>query len=93
MYKLHISRDHHLDHDECHTLAEDLLGQLVGKYGGKFKAEGEELKYRHATTGMSAIVQPGDDTLHIIVKLNMMTRSFGPIIEQEINKVLDDRIG
>ena len=93
MFKLHISRNHNLEHDECHALAEDLLSQLVGKYGGKFKAEGENLKYRHATTGMSAIVEPGQETLDITVKLNMMTRSFGPQIENEINKVLDKKIG
>ena len=92
MFDLHITRNHHLDHDECKTLAADLLGQLVGKYGGKFKSEGERLKYKHATTGMSAIVEPGQDTLDITVKLNMMTRSFGPQIEKEINRVLDERI-
>jgi len=92
MFNLHISRNHHLDHDECHSLAEDLLAQLVEKYGGKFRAEGENLKYRHPVTGMSAIVQPSQETLDITVKLNMMTRSFGPQIEKEINRVLDKKI-
>ena len=91
MSKLKITRDHQLGQEECRALAEDLLGQLVDQYGGRVYPDGETFCYRH-TTGMSAVVEPKQSELDITVKLNLMTRSFGPQIEQQINQVLDRKI-
>ena len=92
MSKLRISRNHQLGLEDCRALAEDLLEQLVTQYGGKVKPEGDNLCYRH-TTGMSAVVEPKSGELDVTVKLNLMTRSFGPQIEEQINRVLDKRLG
>ena len=92
MSKIHICREHQLDHEQCHAVAEDLLGQLVDTYGGTVKSDGETMRYRHAT-GMTAVVEPQEGQLDITVKLNLMTRSFGPQIEKQIERALDKHIG
>lgn len=91
MSNLLIRREHELDEDECWELAEDLLGQLVDKFGGNFYEDGECLRYKHPA-GMKAYVEPKDGELEIGVKLNLMTRSFAPEIEKQINRVLDNYI-
>jgi putative polyhydroxyalkanoate system protein len=91
MKTLTINRQHQLDADACWSLAEDLLQQLVDRYGGSYSQEGECLSYRH-TTGMKAMVEPKEGELGINVQLNLMTRSFAPEIERQINKVLDRHI-
>ena len=91
MKTLSIKREHNLDEDECRALAEDLLQQLVNAYGGSFRDQGQCLSYRH-TTGMKAMVEPRAGELGIFVQLNLMTRSFAPEIERQINAVLDKHI-
>ena len=91
MKTLSIKREHNLDEDECRALAEDLLQQLVNAYGGSFRDQGQCLSYRH-TTGMRAMVEPRAGELGIFVQLNLMTRSFAPEIERQINAVLDKHI-
>jgi len=92
MSTLHISRKHQLDHEECCAVAEELLGQLVEKFGGNYSNDGDNFRYRH-TTGLSAVVEPGEGELDIRIKLNLMTRSFAPQVEEQINRVLDKHIG
>lgn len=91
MNNLNIRREHDLDEQECRALAEDLLGQLVEKYGGSIANDGECLRYRH-TSGMKASVEPREGELDINIKLNIMTRAFAPEIEKQINRVLDSYI-
>ncbi len=91
MSNLNINRQHELDETECRALAEELLGQLVERYGGSIKDEGQCLMYKH-TTGMKAFVEPRAGELDINIKLNMMTKSFAPELEKRINAVLDDYI-
>ncbi|MEM7360108.1 MAG: polyhydroxyalkanoic acid system family protein [Pseudomonadota bacterium] len=92
MSNIHISRKHNLDHDECLAVAEDLLDQLVSAFGGRVSRDGNCYNYRH-TTGLRAVIEPKEGELDINVKLNLMTRSFGPQVEQQINEVLDEHIG
>lgn len=91
MSNLNIKREHDLDQSQCRELAEDLLGQLVNKFGGSISEKGSCLLYKHAT-GMKASVEPRSGELDINVKLNLMTRSFAPEIEKRINQVLDEHI-
>ena len=88
---IEISRAHNLDADECRTVAEDLLDQLVAKFGGSVRSEGECYSYRHST-GLKARVDPQAGNLDISVKLTMMTRSFAPLVEQQIQEVLDKHL-
>jgi hypothetical protein len=92
MSKIHISRKHELDADQCKDLAEDFLGQLVGAFGGKFYEQGGGYCYRHAS-GMRAVVEPEERELNIDVQLTFMTRSLAPIVEKRIGEVLDDYLG
>ena len=91
MSDLKIRREHDLDEQQCRALAEDLLGQLVEKFGGSISEDGDCFRYKHAT-GMKASVEPREGELDINIKLNMMTRSFAPEIEKQVNKVLDKYI-
>lgn len=91
MNKIQISRKHNMGHQECCELAEGLLDQLVGKYGGSIKNDGQCYHYRHST-GMKAMVEPREDELDITVKLNLITKSFAPRVEEQINKVLDEKL-
>ena len=91
MNKIHICRKHNLDHDQCRSVAEDLLGKLVGEYGGSVRPDGNNFSYRH-TSGMKAIVEPKEGELDIKVKLNFMTMAFAPEIKRQINQVLDKYI-
>lgn len=92
MSNIHISRKHNLEHDECQAVAEDLLDQLVAAFGGRVSRDGNNYSYRH-TTGLKAVIEPRAGELDINVKLNLMTRSFGPQVEKQINEVLDEHIG
>lgn len=91
MKNLTIKRAHDLDEQECRDLAEDLLGQLIDRYGGSKSVHGDCFEYRHKT-GMKAVVEPKAGELEINVKLNLMTRTFGPEIEKQVNRVLDKYI-
>lgn len=92
MSKVRISRKHDLDSEECRALSEELLGKLVSKFGGSYREQGDGYCYRHST-GLKAIVEPAEGQLNIDVQLTMMTRSFAPMVEKQINEVLDDHIG
>jgi len=92
MSKIHINRQHSLEHDECRAVAENLLDKLVGKFGGTVKQKGDCYNYKHAT-GLSAVVEPKSGELDINVKLTMLTRSMGPKVEEKINAVLDEHMG
>ena len=92
MNKVRISRKHALGEEQCRVVAEDLLQQLVNKFGGSVQPQGSNYCYRH-TTGLKAIVEPMEDELDIDIKLNLMTRSFAPLLEEQINSVLDEHIG
>ena len=91
MNKIHICRKHNLDHEQCRTVAKDLLGKLVDQYGGSLIPDGENFSYRH-TSGMKAVVEPREGELDIKVKLNFMTMAFAPEIKRQINQVLDKYI-
>jgi len=91
MSTIRISRSHELDADECRAVAEDLLDQLVAKFGGSVRAQGACYSYRH-TTGLKAMVEPQEGNLDINVKMTMMTRSFAPQVEQQIHLVLDKHL-
>jgi putative polyhydroxyalkanoate system protein len=92
MSNVRISRKHNLDSEECRALSEELLSKLVSKFGGSYRERGDCYSYRHST-GLKAIVEPAEGRLNIDVKLTMMTRSFAPMVEKQINEVLDDHIG
>lgn len=89
MSKVHVCRKHNLDDSECRTVAEQLLEKLVGEFGGSYKSEGSNYRYKHAT-GVNAKVTPKEGELLVDVKLGIMTRSFAPKLEGKINEVLDD---
>jgi putative polyhydroxyalkanoate system protein len=92
MSNVRISRKHNLDSEECRALSEELLSKLVSKFGGSYRERGDCYSYRHST-GLKAIVEPAKGQLNIDVKLTIMTRSFAPMVEKQINEVLDDYIG
>jgi len=89
MNNLQICREHDLDQDQCQTMAEDLLQKLVAKFGGSYKANGQNFLYKH-TAGVKADIEPKEGELVVNVKLGMMTRALAPQLEKEMNKVLDE---
>ena len=68
-----------------------MLNKLVNKFGGKYKAEGDNFRYKH-TAGVNAVVEPKAGELMVNVKLGLMTRALAPQLEKEMNRVLDDHI-
>jgi len=88
MSDLRICRELNVDEQECQNLAIELLDKLVGKFGGKYKSEGCNYRYKH-TAGVNAIVEPKAGELIVDVKLGMMTRALAPQLEKEMNRVLD----
>ncbi len=92
MSHIKISRSHNLGHGECEQLAEELLDRLVDHYGGAVKKDRNTFRYSHRS-GMSAVVETGEDALDIAIRLTMMTRAFGPKIEQQLNRILDEHLG
>lgn len=91
MSSLKIHREHGLSEYECRAMAEDLLGKLVGHFGGNFNQDGEEYLYKH-TTGIKAKVQAKEGELSVDVKLGLITRALAPQIEREMNRVLDEHL-
>lgn len=91
MSDLRVCRELDVDEQECHELAIELLDKLVGKFGGKYKQDGANYRYKH-TAGVKALVEPKAGELVVDVKLGMMTRSLAPQLEKEMNRVLDDHL-
>ena len=92
MTTLRICREHDLDEDECRAVAKDVLGQLVSKFGGRVTESRGDFNYKHPS-GITASLQNQQEQLIVEVKLGMMTRSFAPKLEQEINLAFDEHIG
>ncbi len=91
MSKIHVKRELDLNAEECNALAEKLLGKLTAKFGGSYKPDGENYRYRH-TAGVDATVEPRAGELTVNVKLGFMTRALAPQLEREMNKVLDEHL-
>jgi len=88
MSTIKLQREHDLDQQESRELAEKLLNKLVDKYGGSYKEEGDNFRYKH-TAGVKALVEPLEGEFVVDIKLGMMTRALGPKLEGDINKILD----
>jgi len=91
MSNLRVCRELNFDQQECQALAVELLDELVSKFGGKYKPDGANYRYKH-TAGVNALVETKAGQLNVDVKLGMMTRALAPQLEKEINRVLDDRL-
>jgi len=91
MSNLRLCRELDIDEQECKDLAVQLLDKLVNKFGGKYKADGSNYRYKH-TAGVNALVEPKAGELTVDVKLGMMTRALAPQLEKEMNRVLDDHL-
>lgn len=91
MSDLRVCREVDVDEQECQELAIELLEKLVSKFGGKYKAEGTNYRYKH-TAGVNAFVEPKAGELSVDVKLGIMTRALAPQLEKEMNRVLDDHL-
>jgi len=91
MSKIHICREHDLDEQGCRAVAEEMLDKLIVKFGGSYSADGDNYRYRHAT-GVDALVEPREGELTVNVKLGLMTRSFAPQLEKEMNLQLDKHL-
>lgn len=92
MSNIQICRQHDLDKDECRAVAEDLLDQLVDRFGGSVSEQGDDYLFRHPA-GVKAMVEARQGELNVNVKLGLMTRSLAPTLEDKINKVLDEQLG
>ncbi len=91
MSDLRVCRELDVDEQECQDLAVELLEKLVSKFGGKYKQDGSNYRYKH-TAGVNALVAPKAGELSVDVKLGMMTRALAPQLEKEMNRVLDDHL-
>ncbi len=91
MSDLRVCRELDVDEQECQDLAVELLEKLVSKFGGKYKQDGSNYRYKH-TAGVNALVEPKAGELSVDVKLGMMTRALAPQLEKEMNRVLDDHL-
>jgi putative polyhydroxyalkanoate system protein len=88
MSDLRVCRELDVDDQECQALAVKLLEKLVSKFGGKYKQEGLNYRYKHSA-GVNALVEAKAGELNVDVKLGMMTRALAPQLEKEMNRVLD----
>jgi len=91
MSNLRVCRELDVDEQECQELALELLEKLVGKFGGTYKQEGDNYRYKH-TAGVNALVEARAGELNVDVKLGMMTRALAPQLEKEMNRVLDEHL-
>ncbi len=91
MSNLRVCRELDVDEQECQELAVELLEKLVSKFGGRYKQEGDNYRYKH-TAGVNALVEAKAGELSVDVKLGMMTRALAPQLEKEMNRVLDEHL-
>ena len=91
MSKLRVCRELDIDAQECQDLAIELLDKLVSKFGGTYKPDGANYRYKH-TAGVNALVEPKAGELIVDVKLGLMTRALAPQLEKEMNRVLDHHL-
>ena len=91
MTKINICKQHDMDEAQCRKVAEQLMDQLIEKFGGSLKTRGEHYLYKHPS-GIDATVQPRAGELQIDVKMGLLTRAMAPQLEAEIDRVLDEKI-
>jgi len=89
--KIHISRQHNMEYDECCQFAEKLLDKMVDKFGGNLSCVDDTYQYKHST-GIKASVEPASKEINVNVTLGLLTSAMAPMVEDEINKVLDKYI-
>lgn len=86
-----VRRAHNLGLEASKKVAEKLLTKLVDKFGGNYHCDGDNFSYKH-TLGVDAVVEANDDELIVNVKLGMMTRSFAPKLESEMQRIFDENL-
>lgn len=91
MSNLRVCRELDVNEQECQELAVELLDKLVSAFGGKYKPDGSNYRYKH-TAGVAALVEPRAGELNVDVKLGLMARALAPQLEKEMNRVLDEHL-
>lgn len=91
MSKVTLSRRHNLGHGKLVAEVEQLADQLVEKYGGDYRWDGDRMTYRYSG-GVTACVQCGEETVDIDLTFGMlMSMMKGPITRQ-IEDYLDKHL-
>lgn len=90
MSDISITRPHRMNPDELHTLAEQLAAKLQARHGGDYSWDNDHsVCYRHGKNA-EARVEFDAAELRIDIKLGMLLRLMKPMIEDEINRYLDE---
>lgn len=91
MSKFVIQRNHQLNDDELREMAEEIGDQLVSKYGGATRWEGDRLHY--SLKGKAdAYVDWDDINVNVNVKLSLMMGMLKGVISSEVERQLDKRL-
>lgn len=91
MSKVSIKRSHSMDHAGLIAEVEDLADKLVGKYGGDYHWEGDQLTYKYSG-GVTACVQCTKNDVGVDVSFGMLMSMLKGPITREIEEYLDKHI-
>ncbi len=88
MAALRVQRAHGLAPEELRARVEQLAAELVARYGGDYRWQGDRVRYRRPG-GVDAEIHCGADELRIEVTLGPLARLLRGPIERELNAALD----
>lgn len=88
MTALRVRRSHGLAHEELRSRVELLAVQLVERYGGDYRWQGDRVRYRRLG-GVDAEIHCGGDALWIEITLGPLAGFLRGTIERELNVALD----
>jgi len=87
-----VEREHDLGQEDCQALAEELVTKWVKRIGGRKSIDDNVVSFKHINgTKGEMIIE--EDFISIEIKLGMLVRSLGSVIESEINRTCDKYIG
>ena len=87
MSRVSLSRKHNLDHGKLKTELESLADDLVAKYGGDYRWQGDQLTYEYS--GVKACVHCGEGEVKVDITFGMLMAMFKGQITRQIEEYLD----
>jgi putative polyhydroxyalkanoate system protein len=90
MAKFNISKPYTMPREEVREAAKALADTLHRKHGVRPQWQGDSLRIKGA--GVEGSLNFEGDTIDISVKLGLLASAFGPALQREVQKYLDEFI-
>ena len=87
MARIHIKRQHELDHETVRSEVEGLAEKLADELSASYSWKGDRLEFKRS--GASGYLDVSGQQLEVDIKLGMLLTPLKSTIESKINSYLD----